>query len=359
MAAAVSERPIPKRASGLRLVGGTRGGGGVVTYGGRGFRPNRLPDVDVQALCKVFGGLESEMGLGSNLGIQQEMLAAAPKATCGHHASEGDLEGVRTPRVKKRSRIAEIQAIVMGVDGPAGTEFIRESQNVLTLGPKLVESHGKHGRFLECGACHRKGVCSECGGCRHCGSIAWQTMHVVGNGRVPFNAGTVLDLEAWACAHWKTRKNPEGRAASNTYRVTRDALLRLVELEQIDKLKPEISGRVAVIVLSRMYGAEASTEHSRRWPRLGDVIPLATMTEEIQNRALEMTKRLRREHRAKSFQVAPFEALEAAMSAENAGASALEIRRQAERILERASAAYARVKRAGGMKKGRSRDHER
>ena len=128
------------------------------------------------------------------------------------------------------------------------------------------------------------------------------------------------------------------------YTATRDALVRLVDLEAVDARQPVMSGRQAVVALARMYGAEASTEHSRRWPRLGDVVPLATMTDAVQTRALEMTKRLRRDSRAQSFVVTAFEALESAMAADNATASAQEIKRQGERLLERASAAYARQK---------------
>ena len=384
MAAALSERPGERR-NGLRLVARR---GASESFGGyeidpegvrrkerpQGAKVDRLPEHEVQALRAVFGGLESEMGLCSSMGAQIASLAAAPKAKCGHiervltewQESDGVQRKALTPgapckrqrklrKSKKASKTAELIAILIGQDGTRSLEAIPgrsekeqsdqqdepESQNVLTLEPKSAESLLESKRpeeasafstadeaprrapFLRCGACKRLATCPECGECRHCGSRAWQTMIVHGTSHAPFNPNAVGALEerAWG-------------GAMAVYRSTRDALLALVERGKTEH----------VVVLSKMYSGEASTEHSRRWPKLGDVVPIATMTEAVLSRAKEMTKRLQRESRAQSFQVSAFAALESAMSADNAAASVQEIRRQAERMLERASAAYAKEK---------------
>lgn len=342
--------------SGLRLVGK---GAAAESFGGYDLdetgvrhrklraeqRPGRLPSQDVEALCAVFGGLESEMGLGSSMGAQIAQIASAPKARCGHieHAivaEWGDDSGEQRKVVlheqscrrveRKKRKTTEKFAIVVGPDGQqsfvGGVED--GSQNVLTSEPEPRPV--KETRFAECGACGKRQTCPDCGECRRCGSRAWQSMNVHGGNRTPFNPNAVSGLEARA---WGV--------SMTTYRQTRDALLRMVDKGLTRD----------VVVLSRMYGGEASAEHSRRWPVLGDVVVLATMTDAVVRRADEMTHRLQRQSRATSFTVATFEALEAAMRADNARASGLEIKRQAERLLEHASAAYLKERQNGKPRK--------
>ena len=204
---------------GLRVVAGPHGPGGVATFGGGEPRGDRLPEAEVQALRSVFGGLESEIGLGSSMGAQIATLAAAPRAKCGHQehrvmvvqGDDGDQKVVqwsrpcrraRKRKVKVPSRADEILGIVMGREGPAGLEFIPgTSQNVLTIEPEPAgepEPLRRPARFLACGACGRRGTCPDCGECRHCGSRAWQSMHVTGSSRSPFNPNAVSALEARA-----------------------------------------------------------------------------------------------------------------------------------------------------------------
>jgi hypothetical protein len=350
LAATVTARAEAKKATRLRLLRGGKGGG-VESFGGyeldgEGVRHKerakasgvaRLSERDVVALRTVFGGLESSMGLASSMGAQIAMLAAAPDSPCGHRPArvvewqggDGEQLKVVTPeepcRRRKRRGPAKVTraafAVLMGA--PVNVDLV-DAEKVAEVEPGPGILPPPSGGFLVCGTCQRKASCPDCGECKHCGGRAWTPMHVSGS-RAAFDTSEVMHLEAVA---WG------GGLAG--YRRTRDTLLRMVADGQTGH----------VVVLSRMYSGEASAEHSRRWPKLGDVVPLATLTEAVLARAEEMTKRVRRQARAAAFEVSAFAALESAMAADNAGANATEIRRQAERLLERASAAYTRAARA-------------
>ena len=105
-----------------------------------------------------------------------------------------------------------------------------------------------------------------------------------------------------------------------------------------------------IVTLYRMYGQDTSKLLTAQFPDLGDLVALVEDTDIITEHVVRMTKKLRKEPRARTFFVTPREAMSdllekrAGCNEEARKAAVVAVRLEANRMLIEASKAYRKAK---------------